>query len=112
MHDFSGPPRLGQISRGANDMCAVSSQNARRLDAEAGGDAGHQHPLAGEIDAFKHLVGRRLRAECLGHGLCSLENAVRRPRWVLIWAPGRQAPRPIASNSCLFLSKAGTPPLR
>ena len=35
-----------KIARGADDMGAMRDQSARRLDAEAGGDAGDQYPFS------------------------------------------------------------------
>ncbi len=69
-------PRLFQIARRAHDGRAMRRQRPRGLDAEPGRYAGHQHALAGEIDAFEHLVRGGFRAKnlgvlfcgCLGHG--------------------------------------------
>ena len=50
--------RLRQIARGTDDFSAVRRQGARRLDAEAGRDAGDEDAFAMQIDTREHLVGR------------------------------------------------------
>ena len=57
---------LGEIAGGADHLGAVGGQRAGRLDAEPGGDAGHQHALAAQVDAREHLVGGRVRTKRLG----------------------------------------------
>jgi hypothetical protein len=46
----------------------MRGERAGGLDAEAGGDAGHQHALARKAYAFEHIVGGRFEAEGSGHG--------------------------------------------
>ena len=58
--------RLGEVARGADHLRAVRGERARRLDAQPGRDAGHQHALAAEIDACEHVVGGGRRIESLG----------------------------------------------
>ena len=54
---------LGQIARGADDFRAVRDERARRLHAETGRHAGHQHALAFQVYALEHFVGGGCRAE-------------------------------------------------
>ena len=50
---FRGAAGLVEIARGADDMGAMRRQRARRLHAETGGDARHQHALPRKIDTFE-----------------------------------------------------------
>ena len=43
----------------------MRGERPRGLDAQAGGDAGHQDALALEVDALQHLVGGGCRAKVL-----------------------------------------------
>jgi hypothetical protein len=45
----------------------MRGQRARGFDAEAGGNAGDQHALAGKIDTGQHVVGGGCGSEGLGH---------------------------------------------
>ena len=59
--------RLCKIARGADHLSAMRYERARRLDAEAGRHARHQHTLAGQAYALEHLVGGGFRAEGFRH---------------------------------------------
>jgi hypothetical protein len=59
---------LLQVAGGADHLGAVGGQGAGGLDAQAGGDAGHQDALAAEVDAGEDFVGGGGGAKGSGHG--------------------------------------------
>ena len=54
----------------SRDVCAAGSEDASRLLADSARSTGDDRKLAGEIDAFRDLGGRRFRSElrCVSHG--------------------------------------------
>ena len=71
---FRRPLGLLQIARRPDDMSAMGFQRPRRLDAQASRNAGHQNPLAGEIETIKNLVGGRFRVKRVCHPLLQIQG--------------------------------------